>query len=430
MDMIPSSNHADCRQEQLTSPETNSHLWEVLYSYDYMSGCPDPSIFAKVAPDGTIKSPAFFKLFMKEITPKINANSIPLHPKEAGLPWHTSLNIMSQNKHWKPAIALTSRLLELFAADETARNSFGRKKKSYADIAQAEIGHVHDSWGRFSAYLWPAADQQRLELLAATLVFIMIFDDVWEMNEDDTIHKIQVEYISRLKPADASAMCNMTPLQALISNIVWDIHNEDKWGNGGKEVIEGLIDFCNHPPPPKHFTTLREFLDYRIQDAGMPYVLVAFAHINHKLDADSSYNLACIKFSLGSNLDIGGPRIAHFVSLVSDHVCYANDLASFDKEKEAYVNGDVLYLINVVDMVQKVFNLPDSNSAKSAALAIQLEIERQIVAELSRLRASNDVTSEEFEYVEGLVYLLVGNIFTSVVSCRYGGEQARLCTTL
>ena len=114
------------------------------------------------------------------------------------------------------------------------------------------------------------------------------------------------------------------------------------------------------------------------------------------------------------------------MSLAADQVCYANDLGSFDKEKEAYVNGDVLYLINAVDMVQKVFNLPNNDSAKSATLALQLQVERKLAAELSRLRASTDVTDEELEFVEAIVYVMTGNIFCSVVMCRYGGETSRL----
>jgi hypothetical protein len=65
-------------------------------------------------------------------------------------------------------------------------------------------------------------------------------------------------------------MHDATPLQALINIIMQDLHDEDlKGGNGGKEVIERLVDFCNHLPPTKEFTTLREFLDYRIEDAGL-----------------------------------------------------------------------------------------------------------------------------------------------------------------
>jgi hypothetical protein len=156
-------------------------------------------------------------------------------------------------------------------------------------------------------------------------------------------------------------------------------------------------------------------------------VLVASAYITHRSDGGFiRYVWASIKFSLRSNVDIASLRIAQFMSLAGDHVCYTNDLGSFDKEKEAYVNGDVLYLINTVDMVQKVFNLPDNDSAKSATLALQLQIERQLVAELSRLRASSDVTDEELEFVEAVVYTMTGNIFGSVVTCRYGGEATRL----
>jgi len=66
-------------------------------------------------------------------------------------------------------------------------------------------------------------------------------------------------------------MHDATPLQALINVIMQDFHDEDlkAGGNGGKEVIERLVDFFNHVPPKKEFTTLREFLDYRIKDAAV-----------------------------------------------------------------------------------------------------------------------------------------------------------------
>lgn len=122
-------------------------------------------------------------------------------------------------------------------------------------------------------------------------------------------------------------------------------------------------------------------------------------------------------------MDIASPRIAQLVSLAADHVCYANDLGSFDKEKEAaYMNREVLYLINAMDMVQKVFNLTNNSSAKLTTLALQLEIERQIVGELLKLSASINVTEDELEFVEAVVYALAGNIFTSMVMCQYGGE--------
>ncbi|PPQ78861.1 hypothetical protein CVT25_002429 [Psilocybe cyanescens] len=57
---------------------------------------------------------------------------------------------------------------------------------------------------------------------------------------------------------------------ALINDIMQDFHNEDlKEGNGRRDIIERLVDFCNHPSPTKDFTALREYLDYRIQDTAV-----------------------------------------------------------------------------------------------------------------------------------------------------------------
>ena len=38
-------------------------------------------------------------------------------------------------------------------------------------------------------------------------------------------------------------------------------------GNGGAEVLQTLINFCNHShPPPENFSSVRDYLDYRWED--------------------------------------------------------------------------------------------------------------------------------------------------------------------
>ncbi|PPQ87415.1 hypothetical protein CVT25_008111 [Psilocybe cyanescens] len=178
---------------------------------------------------------------------------------------------------------MTNRLLELFAADRTATIALGQSKKSYPDVAMAEIGRVDDSRSRFAVFMWLAADQRRRELLAASMVVPV---DIWEMNGDGTKIPSKNETcaknarfgrfssnISLAHKQPMSAQCTMQlrfKLQAFRPQalIMQDFHNEDlKEGNSRRDVIERLVDFCDHPPPTKYFTTLREYLDYRIQVA-------------------------------------------------------------------------------------------------------------------------------------------------------------------
>uniref|UniRef100_A0A8H8CNL9 Isoprenoid synthase domain-containing protein n=1 Tax=Psilocybe cubensis TaxID=181762 RepID=A0A8H8CNL9_PSICU len=238
--------------------------------------------------------------------------------------------------------------------------------------------------------------------------------DVWEMQDEETVRIIQAEFISCLTLPDSEISLfkrerSLTPLQAMITQVIQGIYDEDqKGGNGGKDVVKCLIDFINHPPPAKEYHTLKEFLDYRIVDAAAEYVF------------------ACAKFSIHSSVQMDSPSIKRFIRLASEHICYSNDLGSYDKEKEAYDEGHVLYLINAVDMVKKVFKLPDDATAKSATLALQKQTEMELGRELEHLRASGEATAQELEYCEAVIYAMMGNTFASVVMSRYGGDVTRL----
>ena len=83
---------------------------------------------------------------------------------------------------------------------------------------------------------------------------------------------IQRDFVSRLKALDGNVQDSpKSPLQALIDSTIEGFRKQDAVkGNEGKEVIDRLIDFCNHMPPKKAFTSLRQFLDYRAIDAAVP----------------------------------------------------------------------------------------------------------------------------------------------------------------
>ncbi|KAH9484643.1 Terpene cyclase aneC [Psilocybe cubensis] len=352
----------------------------------------------------------------------MNENSIKLYPAAAGLPWHCTIPVLRQTKHWKAALSMVTKLLNLFAEDDIANTTLYRGSKSYANMAKKELRVIDHSWPRFTFYLWPAADERRLELLSATMTLLFIFDDlrliypqdVWEMQDEETIRIIQSEFISCLKLPDSETSLsererNLTPLQAMITQVIQGYYDEDlKGGDGGKDVVKYLIDFINHPPPAKTYNTLREYVDYRIVDMA------------------AQYGLAGVKFSLHSSVQIDSPTIKRFIRLSLEHICYSNDLGSYEKEKQAYNQGRVSYIINAVDVIKKLFNLPDDVTAKSVTLALQKQTEIEIGTELEQLRASGKATAEELEYCEAVLHLSMGNTFASVVMSRYGGDVARL----
>lgn len=105
-----------------------------------------------------------------------------------------------------------------------------------------------------------------------------------------------------------------------------------------------------------------------------------------------------------------------------------NDLASFDKELRAFEQGKVCYLINAVDVVRKLFGLPNWQSAKAMTFAMQLEVESRMEEELLRLSMEGCLTPEEEKFVEASLTMTAGNVFYSIVTSRYGGEEARIAS--
>ncbi|EMD92825.1 hypothetical protein COCC4DRAFT_170236 [Bipolaris maydis ATCC 48331] len=396
------------------SKDHNDFLWPINYSYDHMPKDQPPlpslidvSSFPDLEAESiNVKSVIDMLTTQTEYSipnnDKLNANSIPIFPVNARLPWHSSIRHLRQSMHWQTAVDAIKALLQHFASDPTATTTMKEGGRSFAAVAAKELPMIEDNWARFSAYLWPAASGDRLKIIAETLVYIFIFDDVWEMNGED-----KAQFVSNLEarahfPDDESA----SDLQKAMNATIQGLYDEDSIaGNGGVDVAIHLINFINHPPPPATFASLREFLDYRVIDAAALYIV------------------ACAKFSLCSTVDLDSPRIAKFIRLLCDHASIVNDLGSFDKEKYAYVHGKVCYMVNTVNEVRKTYALDSDEAAKFVTLALQMEVEQEMVRELARLNTDASVTEAEREFVDALMLSATGSIITSVVMSRYGGKE-------
>ncbi|KAJ5674346.1 uncharacterized protein N7477_004280 [Penicillium maclennaniae] len=305
-------------------------------------------------------------------------NAFTLDPVAAGLPWPTGLDCIRQGKFWQSGLSISSELLELFARDENVSQAVKSNGKSLGSVAAHELNTLEeDRFTKFATYLFPEADEARMRLLAASIVYIVIFDDAWEMVAGSELNDVRDGFLDRLQGRACQAP--ESDLQALITSTVDGFHEQDALvGNGGQEVIDRLVDFCKHVPPAQKFDTLGDYLTYRRIDAGVPYIL------------------ACVKFSICSNVEIESPQLEKFLRLISDHVSI------------------------------RLFSMPTENSAKALTYAMQLEIEVEIDQELARMRDENTLTAEEWQFVDAVLTMTAGNVFYSVVSSRYGGESTRI----
>ncbi|KAI9816264.1 MAG: hypothetical protein M1827_001865 [Pycnora praestabilis] len=412
-------------------------LCPIRYVYDYL---PPGTTFLKLHP---MVLPRSFINTMKE-DPTLSqdntkVHSIALYPEEANLPLHTELKLFRQSKHWKASEEATKELLQLFARDQSCKDIMLSDGQSMATLAEQQLNSsVLDSYSRFSIYMAPEADEKRSKLLAQSVVLIFIFDgernrfvffdfpivilkkpdvaarvsadylpDMWENASSTMSNHIRDDFVARLEGRVSRSIAD-TPLQKRMYEIQQGfLAGDEEAGNGGAEVLQNLIEFCKHQPP-KDFTNVPEYLNYRFEDAA------------------NGFTWASTKFSIQSNVDANSPKLCRFLRHLGDQISIANDIASYSKEKQQYESGKATHMINIVDVIMRVKLLRDEVAAKGVAYAFQLEAENDILSELKNMKERDDLDLEEWKFVDACLVAAAGNLFTSVVISRYGGEKARI----
>lgn len=167
---------------RIASQDNHKDVSRIPYSYDwlqdvsaaYLSKCP-PEVTGYRKLSGS--RPSTPSSTDSERSQGNDINGFNIYPREAGLPWLTGLHKARQSRHWQAGLKISSELLELFSADVDSSKAVRPNGKSLAKIAQHELMlPAEDRFTKFATYLFPEADEERTRLLAATIVFIVIFD--------------------------------------------------------------------------------------------------------------------------------------------------------------------------------------------------------------------------------------------------------------
>ena len=82
-------------------------------------------------------------------------------------------------------------------------------------------------------------------------------------------------------------------------------------------------------------------------------------------------------------------------------------------------------MINLVHVIMTVDRV-DEVVAKSMAYAWQLCTENEILRELEEMKRLKELSLEDWSFVDACLSAASGNLLTSVVISRYGGENARI----
>ncbi|KAL8644291.1 MAG: hypothetical protein Q9210_007325 [Variospora velana] len=383
-------------------------LCPIRYIYDYLPFptawlMPQPVSLSNISQrgEGDMTASPFYKLE--------RVNSVYLHTTEARLPLHTGLKDFRQNKYWRANEDSTRELLQLFAQDRKCSDVLLSNNRSLSDLAEKQLeSEVIDTYSRFSVYMFPEADEERIRLLAQSVILIFIFDDTWESAAPETIVHVRQDFVSRLRGSIPPSAAD-TPLARRISDIrTCLLACDDEEGNGGAEVLETLIRFCYHAEPPRErFSSVRDYLDYRWEDIA------------------NTFTSSCAKFSICSSVDQTKPELRRLLRHIGDHISIVNDMASFEKEKRHFDAGRANSMINLVHVIATL-ERAETQTAKSMAYAWQLWTENAILEELKALKQRNGLSSEEWSFVDVCLMAASGNLLASVVMSRYGGEKTRV----
>ncbi|EKG12262.1 Cytochrome b5 [Macrophomina phaseolina MS6] len=335
--------------DKIAAPDDLSEVIPIVFSWNYIPRLP-PFI---VAQDWSFELPIDAD---RDATDPFFRNSFPIYPKAAGLPYHTGLTCLRHNRFWRPALKYAAELCELLAADQSYNNANLTRGGTLASIGQRELKKPEgERFVTFAINLFPQADEERMKLIAVGILFVVTFDGT----------------------------------------------------DGGAHFISSMLDWVLHQQPTTTFTTPREYLDYRWDDAA------------------NAWLIASCKFSIASPIALDDPLLARLRRLAGDHVSIVNDLGSFDKERAAFEAGRTVVLINLVQVMRDSCGL-GVDDAKAAAYALQLLNEAEILQELERLKRDGRLTVEHWRFVETLLLLIAGNTFYTMTTSRYGGEAARI----
>lgn len=159
----------------LVPPNNTKLLCPINYMYNYLPRHtkwlkPQPvsldCIFAE-----SEHRPAFLD---REANPE---NFVLLDTQAAGFPLHTGLERFRQSKHWRAGFEAARELLELFARDQRCSEVILSDTRSMAGLAEEQLKTaIGDTYTRFSIYMFAAADESQMQLLAQIIILVFIFD--------------------------------------------------------------------------------------------------------------------------------------------------------------------------------------------------------------------------------------------------------------
>ena len=111
-------------------------------------------------------------------------NGIRLRPREAALPYRSTLDAVHESRFWRKGLEVSLELLHLLADDHTATEIKVRKGITMSKLAQRELRpEFEHRFCKATSYMYSFADEDRMKLLAASMVIMFLFDGkIWPLS--------------------------------------------------------------------------------------------------------------------------------------------------------------------------------------------------------------------------------------------------------
>ena len=162
-----SSNPASIDLSRLAAPSDIASLPIIEYAYDPLPALPVYSNKKALRlPSGaTVKNGC------------LSRNAAKLNPLSAGLPYRCSIDFAHANRFWQSNLDETVALLTLFAEDVSASDIEVDHGITLANLAKKALRPgLEYQIVLATHYMFPSADEHRIELIAALMIFYFVFD--------------------------------------------------------------------------------------------------------------------------------------------------------------------------------------------------------------------------------------------------------------
>lgn len=229
--------------DKIADAEDLAEVIPVVFSWNYIPRLPS----FIVAQDWTFELP--IDANRHAVDPSFR-NSFPIYPKAAGLPYHTGLTCARHNRFWRPALKYAAELCELLAADQSYNNANLTRGGTLASIGQRELKKPEgERFVTFAINLFPQADEERMQLIATGILFVVTFDGKSSLPRTTSETPIMRATLRQAKdPAIAAAS-----IEIARSNYCTDYHLCRFMGRSARRIGKQPL----YPSPSHHVTSPR-----------------------------------------------------------------------------------------------------------------------------------------------------------------------------